>query len=74
MLESQVRILEHLLFLVYENYKENIYLHLHFNLLLLLAIICAVWIIEQFMHRIIEVFMPYVANAITKLQEKYEEL
>lgn len=40
---------------------------------LFLAVMCTVWIVEQFMHRIIEVFMPYVANAITKLQEKYEE-
>lgn len=40
---------------------------------LFLAVMCTVWIVEQLAHRIVEVFMPYVSNAITKLEEKYEE-
>ena len=39
----------------------------------LLAVMCTVWIVEQLVHRIVEAFMPYVSNAITKLEEKYEE-
>ena len=41
---------------------------------LLLAVMCTVWIVEQLAHRIVEVFMPYVSTAITKLEEKYEKL
>ena len=41
---------------------------------LLLAVMYTVWIVEQLAHRIVEVFMPYVSTAITKLEEKYEKL
>ena len=41
---------------------------------LFLAIMCTIWIVEQLAHRIIEVFMPYIANTINKLEEKYKKL
>ena len=34
---------------------------------------CTIWIVEQLAHRIIEVFTPYIANTINKLEEKYKK-